>query len=442
TALTINGLWNRSAGATVNFDLSSSANNVLQTQTVSNTNGIVGGWMTITDSTGTGFATYANVTTNVTNPVVRYTGASTLAASTNNATTNYTTSGAVAFASGAHSVNSLAIDTGATAGSLAIVSGSPLNITSGGLLMTGGNDYAITGGQLGSSNSELIVHQYGTGKLTVSSTISSGTGSLTKTGGGTLALNGANTYSGATNIYEGTLALGSSGSIDNSSAINVAKGATFDVLNKTGYTVGGSQVLTNNGAITGSVTVSGALNGTGAISGDLTVNGGGLLSPGNSPGTQTIGGDLTLLDNATLAMQLRKDDTTASGALVAGTDFDQIIVGGQVTLGGTLALQLGGTLLSSDVFTLILDNSDTLGLSGSFSAITINGTAVTGYANNTFTYNNQQYALVTVNADGIGTANDLELMAVPEPGTWAMLVSGLGTLVGIQRLRRRSARLS
>jgi hypothetical protein len=32
----------------------------------------------------------------------------------------------------------------------------------------------------------------------------------------------------------------------------------------------------------------------------------------------------------------------------------------------------------------------------------------------------------------------LQLMAIPEPGTWATLMSGLGMLMGLQRFRRRS----
>ena len=73
--------------------------------------------------------------------------------------------------------------------------------------MTGNRDFTIQGGtQLGANNSEVIVHQTGAGNLTISSMISSGTGSLTKDGTGTLIVtNASNTYSGSTTLNAGTL---------------------------------------------------------------------------------------------------------------------------------------------------------------------------------------------------------------------------------------------
>jgi fibronectin-binding autotransporter adhesin len=52
--------------------------------------------------------------------------------------------------------------------------------------------------------------------------------SLTKSGAGQWVLSGVNTYTGATLINTGTLALGASGAINANSAITVAEGATFD----------------------------------------------------------------------------------------------------------------------------------------------------------------------------------------------------------------------
>jgi autotransporter-associated beta strand protein len=81
----------------------------------------------------------------------------------------------------------------------------------------------------------------GTGNLTVTNVIADSTQALktaftiTKFGTGTLTLNAVNTYTGATTINAGTLALGSSGSISNSSAITVAAGATFDTSAKSTY---------------------------------------------------------------------------------------------------------------------------------------------------------------------------------------------------------------
>jgi fibronectin-binding autotransporter adhesin len=57
---------------------------------------------------------------------------------------------------------------------------------------------------------------------------------LTKFGTGTLTLSVANTYTGATTINEGTLALSGAGTIHADSAITIAAGATFDTSAKTG----------------------------------------------------------------------------------------------------------------------------------------------------------------------------------------------------------------
>jgi fibronectin-binding autotransporter adhesin len=68
--------------------------------------------------------------------------------------------------------------------------------------------------------------------LTIASVIAdgTGTGSMIKTGLGTQTLASANSYTGATTINGGTLALGVAGSIANTSAINIAAGARFETV--------------------------------------------------------------------------------------------------------------------------------------------------------------------------------------------------------------------
>ncbi|VEA18991.1 host colonisation factor (ShdA) [Salmonella enterica subsp. enterica] len=83
--------------------------------------------------------------------------------------------------------------------------------------------------------------------------------SLTKLGAGKLTLSGANTYSGDTNVQEGTLWLagdGTIGEVGSQQAVNVASGATF----------GGSNGTTVNGKVTNEGTlVFGDSEETGAI---------------------------------------------------------------------------------------------------------------------------------------------------------------------------------
>jgi fibronectin-binding autotransporter adhesin len=76
----------------------------------------------------------------------------------------------------------------------------------------------------------------------------SGIGSLTKTGNGTLALNGANSYSGSTLVSAGTLAI--TAAQQNGSAITVNNGATLNVSRTGGNTLPTSALTLGSGGTT------------------------------------------------------------------------------------------------------------------------------------------------------------------------------------------------
>lgn len=181
--------------------------------------------------------------------------------------------------------------------------------------------------------------------------------SLTKLGAGKLTLSGANTYSGDTNVQEGTLWLsgdGTIGEMGSQQAVNVASDATF----------GGSNGTTVNGKVTNEGTlVFGDSEETGAI---LTLNGDlinmGTLASGSSsstPGnTLYVDGDYTGNGGSLYLNTVLGDDDSATDKLVITGDAsgttDLYINGignGAQTTNGIEVVDVGGTS-TSDAFVL------------------------------------------------------------------------------------------
>ncbi|MFM7243616.1 MAG: beta strand repeat-containing protein, partial [Planctomycetaceae bacterium] len=118
----------------------------------------------------------------------------------------------------------------------------------------------------------------------------SGGGSLVKAGAGRLVLEAANTFTGPTTVSEGTLALGSAGSIGSSSRITVNPGATLDASAVTGGLVlQSTQVLAGAGSVAGGLTVGGSTAVTPAAgSGPISVTGGLTLAAGGNYNCQML----------------------------------------------------------------------------------------------------------------------------------------------------------
>jgi len=114
------------------------------------------------------------------------------------------------------------------------------------------------GGTIDTTNLSIAI-----GQPLVHSTIagdSATDGGLVKTGSGNLILNGTNTYTGRTFVSNGTLALGSAGSIANSDRVIVSGGAVWDVSAVNGgFTLGAAQTLAGYGAVNGTVVNNGTI---------------------------------------------------------------------------------------------------------------------------------------------------------------------------------------
>jgi autotransporter-associated beta strand protein/T5SS/PEP-CTERM-associated repeat protein len=226
--------------------------------------------------------------------------------------------------------------------------------------------------------------------------IISGTGSVTKQGGGTLTLNGANSYSGATTISGGVLALAGTGSIGTGD-LNLGSGGVFDLT----ALASGTYSLPSAGDLIGS----GTLTGNGHTLAVL-----GAFQPGNSPGTVTVDTGFTLdLSGAT--------STTfeiTNPLFTLGT-YDLVNGNGSMIFGGILNLTFSGGSYDNGTDVLQLF-ANTGGFSGDFTSVVSTGLAAGQFA----TFN----------------AATGSISVVPEPSTYAMALAGLAC-GGWQMFRRR-----
>lgn len=193
------------------------------------------------------------------------------------------------------------------------VAGGGTTIAEGGVLTLGTNG-VIDGNII--DNGSLV---FNSSTDAVSNNVISGTGSLTQAGTGNQTLSALNAYTGATSVQAGTLTIGAAHSLDSSSGVDVASGATLNLNNNdqtlkalTGagdISLGSANLVLNNASAnsltgvisgTGSLTKGGAdtltLGGNSTFSGGTTVQSG-ALSLENSQGAGT--GQITL-DSGTL----------------------------------------------------------------------------------------------------------------------------------------------
>lgn len=103
----------------------------------------------------------------------------------------------------------------------------------------------------------------------------------------------------------------------------------------------------------------GTLGGVGPF-GDVTLRNGAVFAPGNSPGTATIAGDFTLEPGALLLLEI-----------ASATLFDQLVVGGTLTLDGLVTIRfLDGYVPDASLTFPLLQATTTV---GAFSGITFEG---------------------------------------------------------------------
>jgi fibronectin-binding autotransporter adhesin len=325
---------------------------------------------------------------------------------------------------------------------------------------------------------------------TVTSAIA-GSGSLNKTGSGTMVLSGANNYAGGTIVSAGTLQISSSNHVPDASALTVS-GGTFNVqsfsetvasvtltsgsINGTGagtvtalsYAVQSgtaSAILAGTGATmtkttSGTVTLSGANTFTGAT----TVTAGTLVlaAPAataalgstssvtvNAGGTLMLGGDNQINDSAPITLfggTFAKGDfhegtinTPGVGALSLTASGSQIDFGTGTT--GILSFASFNPVSGPNTFTLTIANwtgtASTVG--NTLSDRLIFASDPSAYLSN---FSFEGYAPGAVEFLLPSGLYEVVPTAVPEPSTWVAAVFAFGAIVFFQCRRVAAKKFS
>ncbi len=400
--------------------------------------------------------------------------------------------------------NSYTGGTTLSGGTLVIESNASLGNSSAALTFAGGtlrNNQAIT------LVRSIIVGANGgtfdtnTQNLAISGVIS-GSGNLLVTGGATLTLTGANTYTGTTTMKDGILKIGDNGTtgthpgniaLDNSGTNNPS--VVFS--RSDAYTYAG--VISGNSGTANAVTVSSTaattFTGAHSYSGNTLINGTLLLGSGSKLGSGAVtvsNGTLGLLSGASIS----NTTTINSGGKIIGTGTISTLTvnnGGKIAPGDPIGNQIGTLTFSDltlaggstyelhilnptgtvgeDLDSIKISSSDTLRFTAdantkfnlkliSLTSTTVAGTA-TGFSQQNYNWEIASSASIVGFSSGIvaidssdfstnlgtggafalstqGTSLMLSFTPVPEPSQAALLLAGAG-LLGWRLARRRNA---
>ena len=372
-----------------------------------------------------------------------------LAVGANDIVGSLNTTGGTVSGAGTLTAATYALNGGTVSGNLG---GGTVNASSGTTLLSGTSAAAnvnVSGGTLNTSGANkladgaAVVVSSGTlgvgGSDTVGSLAASGTGVVTVASGTTLTANGNSSITGSARATGGTVA------VANNSLLNLANSSTTTT----------SDLSIGSGS---------TLAGTGGTSGQI--RGGGLLSPGNSPGILTSGsvdlsGEIDFAFEFTAAgaptysvatnskndlLHLTSESTPFSGPFTTGNTVSFYFndAGLSASLASvTPTTYLGGFFVDTQNFNiagLLSDATKQYFIAATGGSTTFNGVTYNLMSNEVAS----RIILSNVNQSGAdfttGTVNGtvLGVMAVPEPSSGSLLLAGIGCLIVLRRFRKNA----
>ncbi|MBW8782084.1 MAG: autotransporter-associated beta strand repeat-containing protein [Verrucomicrobia bacterium] len=349
---------------------------------------------------------------------------------------------------GAQSANSLAFSTGDT---LSLVDGSgnrTLTLTSGNITRSGSGTQSLAFNTLALSASGTW-NIGGTGTFTVSSKVT-GTGfGITKTGAGLLVLSGANTYTGATTIENGTLVVGANAPSASAGALGTASSAVAlgdatsissnlspTLLTGGAFTVARTiTVGSSNTATTGVYTIGGNTANASTFSGAITLNQSLSVSQVAS-GTTNLTGNITTGSSGTKTLTFNNAGSVSQSTGVISNGTGTMAVAqtgaGTTTLSGANTYT-GGTAFNAG--TVNVNSSGALGSSGTLSfgggTLQYSASNTTDYSSRFSTAASQAYSIDT-NGQSVTLATALASSggSLAKSGTGTLTLSGTNTYTG------------
>jgi autotransporter-associated beta strand protein len=294
---------------------------------------------------------------------------------------------------------------GNTSGSSVTISSSASQFWNANFTYAGPNDLNLGTGAVAMNATRAITVDSGT--LIAGGAISGSGFGLTKNGTGTLTLSGANSYTSTTTVNAGTLALGASNVIANSSDVVISAGAVLSmgVFNDTiGKLSGAGSVALGSGTLTttygsGSGTFSGVISGNGSFTlagtadynAYLTISGSNTYTGATNVNGATLilGADNVLSSSSTLNISggrfsaSNRNQTLHSLTMTSGVIERN---GGGLTFNNASSLTGGNVNIGNNGGSIITGGTTTLGnvtftynaTLGGFNALVLGGDVAVG----------------------------------------------------------------